>query len=149
MERKERRSRGRVRDVGLVLGGGALLYLAMVACSGGASQQAGGDASITDALMDLLSPNNDANAQSNPTIVSTTCNIQDGTNFYATANFPGKTVEQLASVYVIDELPSGGPQGTTHQVVHTGLRLKPGTVLYVCGFSGTIGSTGSIRFVLP
>jgi hypothetical protein len=45
------------------------------ATGGCASPQAGHDASITDALMDLLSPNNDANAQSNPTIVATTCNI--------------------------------------------------------------------------
>ena len=150
MERNEHRSRRRLRDVGLVMGGGALLYVVMVACSGGSGSQAGHDASIGDALMDLLSPNNDANAQSNPTVVTATCGSPNASgNSYATASFPGKTVDQLAAVYALVQSAVALPEGATHYVSSQGLLLKPGAVMFPCGGPGGPETVASIKFFLP
>jgi hypothetical protein len=179
---------GKLRDVTLIFGGGAIFYVVMATCARPTAISNVRDASPTDSpvsadtqsdtsydtmmspdgrdssgefdaqnLLDLagevfrdaMNPVPDANAQSMPTTVTTTCNIVSNGLLYAEGAFPGKTVDELAGVYVLIEYPGGvDPGGTyTHRSIHTGLSLKHGGVAFQCGQSAT--GIGSVKFILP
>ena len=116
------------RNVALLLGGSALLYLIVVACSGGGSTP------------------RDANAQSSPATATAPCTTVIGSGAYAVASFPGKTVDQLAAAYALAEY-TNATNGYTH-FIGAGLQVKEGGLGYACGPAGGT-DIASVKFFVP
>lgn len=148
----------RLNDSFKFLGGGAAVYLVFVACGGGGSGGAPFDAGgLLDALTDPVS---EASAAP-PLVVDAQCTttVTDGASiaYYAEAQFPGKTVTELARVAVAGQVAVGFqgvayPAGYTHAHA-TGLTtIRDGAVATYCGseYQGTVQSVFTqVRFVLP
>lgn len=166
----------RMGEAGRALVGAVAVYVAMAACSaasetreklssGGASgQSAGGsagtaeDSSVLDAFADAALEVYDAatdpvgDAQAAPIVVTANCDLEwdvgAGSFLIAEAQFPGKTVNDLASVITYRKAGPGEtlPDGYGHMSV--GHYLRDGYVAVSCGPDSS-GPYDTVTFVLP
>jgi hypothetical protein len=110
------------------LGSGTALYIVMAACGS------------SDRAVDAISGDGGG------------LDEQGGAQAWHVAEhaYPGKTVEQLAMVHVLGDLPASQPAltGYTHQQngSYAGVFVKAGGVAVLCS---TVATTQTITFVLP
>lgn len=167
----------RARETMKFLAGSAAIYALVAACSAGPGEDWAGnatgidddvsaDSGIADALADawdaIANPVPDAQAAEDsgsveppkPDVATVACE-EFGALQFAVKEYPGKSVEELASVRAFGKLhPSYAgaafskvPGGATHAIV-AGLTLRDGAVVAGCG-DATLKQYTEVIFVLP
>lgn len=126
--------------------------------SGGTTAEAGDDATVLDAALDVLGDpvaEADASEAGAPTEVVADCKtevlVPGGVTLWAEASFPGRTVAELARVVVFRNLMSSDPEpppGYTHALLSAWTVARDGAVAVNCGVKGP-QAPAQVTFRLP